>query len=421
MATLNWTIIDKFSGTKSHQLNNVWWATKKNRLHRATQYKLKSIYDANQNIICNCGNDAKMFVRYQSGSYTIVNHPVLGRHKDHCAYFTVVSGEICHTEFGAEKDYREILTFCAYQSLNDNAQQIGKSNECSEYSDGSDVKKGGEVKSKLYRLLSQLLFDSFQTIYTSPTGARRMNNNSTSRSLAHFARIRKAASKISFGEKTLDSFIFYGEKGEHFAAQTLNKKIWDGAGRPHVFVIEIINKIERENLDITFDDVNHTYKSIVIPGGNITSGPFIAISSMVCTDGEILRHSTCIKQVVSENIFMLVDSDLEREFALAMISRIENETVNKSKQYWTLQKPVLPREGSNGEYLLPDFIITQKTNGKVTHKEIIEISLSELEYIDKSERLKPLLKERFSCSALTQIKAYIPNDIQQYIENFNFK
>ena len=79
MATPSWTLISKANGNEDEVLNNVWWSQKKYRLRPENQIKLQKIYEAEQDIICSC-SQAKMFIRYQLGNYTIVNHPVLGRH-----------------------------------------------------------------------------------------------------------------------------------------------------------------------------------------------------------------------------------------------------------------------------------------------------------------------------------------------------
>lgn len=107
--TPSWTLHAKgadLSTKPLREMPNVCWAVPENRNHTATQKKLQAIYEANHDIRCGCSGGARMLVRYlQSGRYTIVNHPVEGRHTKQCKFYTDISGEISDREFGGDAEF----------------------------------------------------------------------------------------------------------------------------------------------------------------------------------------------------------------------------------------------------------------------------------------------------------------------------
>lgn len=293
--TPNWTLHGKGADLSTKPLRemlNVWWAVTDKRNHTATQKKLQAIYEANHDIRCGCSG-ARMFVRYlQSGRYTIVNHPVEGRHNKQCKFYTDISGEISDREFGGDAEFKEILTFCYHADI-----RSTDSSEQNVIHNTSDLSKQ-KPQPKLLRLMNQLCSEAFMHTYTKPFQKLPFNKNKGE--LRTFARLRESAVNIKFGSSALDHFIYYGKQGEQYAQNALHSKQWKGAGRRHVFLIEMVDTIEENFSELLFDSEPAFYERIIRPGRKGTSGPYLVLSSVVEDDGDLFRHTACVKPTFQE-------------------------------------------------------------------------------------------------------------------------
>ncbi len=413
--TPNWTLHEKGAdlSTKAlKELKNVWWAQNDNRKHLASQKRLQAIYEANQDIRCGCtANGARMFVRYlPTGRYTVVNHPVQGRHNKKCSFYTDINGEIADHDFGGESDFNEILTFDYHKEINESETE-GQEPPRDGNTDGSKTK----TKSKLLRLMNQLCTTSFMNTYVKPFQNRNSSDKSNDSRI--FAKFRDAAKNIKFGASTLNHFIFYGRSGEQFAERALMSKGWKGTGRRQAFIVEMVDEIEKNESELLFDSEPVFYERVIRPGRNTTSGPYLVLSTLVEDEGEMFRHTACIKPIVSREIPMLVDSNLEREMALSIIHNIDHRSKRTKESYWSLQKPLIPKPGDNGEAILPDFILTHKVNNKFAYREIVEVmGTDSVDYVERKARLIPQMKEKFLSKELAEVKAYEEGEIEKYAQ-----
>lgn len=409
--TPDWTLHAKgadFATKPIKVLNNVWWAGNNNRTHEASQKKLQSIYESNQHICCQC-NGARMFVRYlSSGRYTVVNHPIEGRHSKQCKYYTEISGQISDREYGGEAEYKEILTFNYHADINST-----DSTEPEIHDDPALTVTSQRSQPKLLRLMNQICSEAYLNTYLKPlypahTDTKKME-------LRTLAKLRDAASTIRFGQSTLDHYIFYGESGEQYAQRSLQSKIWKGAGRRHVFLLDIVDTITQNYSELLFDGEPTFYERVIRPGQQGTKGPFLVISSAVEDEGELFRHTACVKPIVSREVPMLVDSNYERKMGLLLIECINLQAERSKKNYWSLHKPLIPKPGASGEQILPDFILSHKLNGKVEFREIVEVmGTDDPGYDERKQRLIPEMKDKFYSKRLVEVKAYIPGRIEIY-------
>lgn len=409
---LDWKIISKHDdGSKVERLlKDPWWLKSDKRNEPRAQKELQKIYEADQHILCSC-NDARMFVRYTNDKYHIVNHPVLGRHSTKCPFYTDISGEISPHEFGGEVEYREIMTFCLHNSFNENPTEHEK-NE----SDESTDEKGNPRRHKLLRLLYQLCHDSFNYVYYGPVEKRP-------KSVALQAKLHDAAEAIAFGEYKLKEWMYYGGKGQLFAERKLKGlKNWKGPGRPHCFLIELVEKIERKGNELIQDGESKYYERIIWPGREATSGPYIVLSSLVKddVDNDVFRHTACVKPIVAFDVVMPVDSNYERVFAKSII-----EAINRNSQIkvdgdkvakCTLMKPLKPIESMKGELLLPDFIVQCKVGKDVVRRDIVEVmGYGDPEYAERKARLIPKMKAAFRGDRVVEIMKDTHVDIAKFV------
>ncbi|EJC7176013.1 hypothetical protein DC915_RS01995 [Vibrio parahaemolyticus] len=408
MITPDWTLHTKgadLSTKPIQELKNVWWALNDKRNHEASQKKLQAIYEARHDICCSCAK-ARMFVRYlSSGTYTVVNHPVEGRHLKNCGFYTEVNGYISDKEFGGSSDFKEILTFCYHNDIN--------STESTEQHKPLSGKNSFNQQSKLLRLMNQLCTEAYMHAYIKPFFENRVSRHKQEARI--FAKLRDSASSIQFGDTTLDHYIFYGRQGEQYAERALKAKSWKGAGRRHVFLIEMVNIIQENVCEMLFDGEPVYYERIIRPGLKTTSGPYLVLSSIVEDEGEFFRHTACVKPIVSREVPMLVDSNYERTMALNLIANINEYTQSSKVDYWSLLKPLIPKPNANGEQILPDFILTHKVKGRNAFREIVEVMGSDNEeYTARKQRLIPEMKQKFYSNQLSEVKAYIPGRIEKY-------
>ncbi|KIF53014.1 MULTISPECIES: DUF1173 family protein [Vibrio] len=409
---LDWKIINKHGdGSKVERLlKDPWWLKSDKRNEPRAQKELQKIYEAEQHILCSC-NDARMFARYTNEKYHIVNHPVLGRHSTKCPFYTDISGEISPHEFGGEVEYREIMTFCLHNSLNENPSE----HEICEQDEPND-KNGNPRRHKLLRLLYQLCHDSFNYVYYGPVEKRP-------KSIALQAKLHDAAETIAFGEYKLKDWLYYGAKGHMFAERRLRGlKSWKGPGRPHCFLIEIAEKIDRNGNELALDGESKYYERVIWPGRESTSGPYIILSSLVKddVDNDVFRHTACVKPIVAHNVLMPIDSNYERTFAISLIEAINRnpkvETDDGRVAKCTLMKPLKPIESLKGEMLLPDFIVQCKVGKEVVRRDIVEVmGFGDTEYAERKKRLIPKMKVAFRGDRVVEISKDSNVDIAKFV------
>lgn len=409
---LDWKIISKHDdGSKVERLlKDPWWLKSNKRNEPRAQKELQRIYEANHHILCSC-NDARMFVRFANSRYHIVNHPVLGRHSTKCPFYTDISGEISPHEFGGEGEYKEIMTFCLHNSLNANSSE----HEWGE-SDESTDEQGNPQRHKLLRLLYQLCHDSLNYVYYGPLDKRP-------KSISLQAKLHDAAETIAFGSYKLRDWMYYGAKGQVFAENKLKGlKTWNGPGRPHCFLIELVRTIDRKGNELIQDGVSKYYERVIWPGRESTPGPYIVLSSLVKddVDNDVFRHTVCVKPIVALDVLIPVDSNYERVFAKSLI-----EAINRNPQIkvdggkvakCTLIKPLKPIESLKGEFLLPDFIVQCKVGKEVVRRDIVEVmGFGDPDYAERKARLIPKIKAAFRGDRVVEITKDSHVDIAKFI------
>mgnify|MGYP000055976206 CR=1 FL=1 len=410
MAT--WKIVNKNDTSNLIRIeSDVWWAKPKYRMKSQGQVQLQRIYEDKHHILCNCSN-ARMFVRKnQQGVYVLVNHPVEGRHISQCTFYSEISGEISNSGFDGDHDFKQILTFCMHDEIKESEGIISTTSNTDTDTD-TDNDKNKKSHNKIYRLLSQLCNDSLSNVWF-----RTKTNNS----IAQLAKIRDAAETINFGQSCLKDYLFFGDKGEMYANSKLRntKDAWKGAGRPHVFLLEIIEQIDTNRYELNMDGNIHFYSRIVRPCRQNTKGPYLVISSLVLDDdNEVYRNTACIKPIVSNNRLMLVDSNYERETAISIMSTLDKMPNDKTIS-WSLTKPLKPKQSDDGEMLLPDFIVQK--NDKVKKitllRDLVEVmGTDETEYVLRKDRLTPKMVKAFNAKRFIELQAYKPNYIDQYLD-----
>lgn len=387
-------------------IKDPWWLKPAKRFEQRAQNELKKIYEAHHHIICTC-NEARMFVRHLDKKYCLVNHPELGRHSTKCPFYTVISGKISPHEFGGEVEYKEIMTFC----LHEKSSESEKQEKVERVLPSEESKKEPPKRHKLLRLLYQLSHDSYNYVYSG------LKIKSPNRTVA-LAKLHDAANSIIFGEYKLKDYLYYGDKGRIFAERKLSgieDKNWKGPGRPHCFILEIVETITREDNKLTLDGIDRDYERIIWPGLQATPGPYIVLSSLVKEgqdgdDRKVVRHSACVKPVVSHDVLMPIDSDYERTFAKAFIDAINrNLTTNMhasdgDKFKCSLMKPLKPMESPDGEFLLPDFIVQCKVDQKVVRRDIVEVmGFDDSSYLERKKRLIPKMQGAFRGDRVVEI------------------
>lgn len=349
---------------------------------------MRDIYERGLHVLCDCTGNALMFMRKIESGFVLVNHPIKGIHAKNCLLATNVSGEINTSINNGCRDHEKIMVFNLHDENKDNDEQI-----VGQASLGKKSKNSVSSKNKIHNLLMQLLLESFNhTFYKT----KKINL------MASLALLRKAANEISFGNSTLDKYIFYGEKGGVMAGQALLAKKWNGPKYRHVFILEVVESIKLVNKNcLIFNEKDEIYYSRIVRSGNQnSSGPFLIMSSLIINEGELYRHTCVIKPVVSNHVLMPVDSDYERRAALEMIKLIKHST-----EKITLTKPIKPKISDDNELLLPDFFINLKSGSSVVNTFIIEVMGYEGEkYLKRKERLIPKMKQAWKASKVIEVK-----------------
>lgn len=385
---MDWELYPKRGKIKLvEKWGDCWWSKPAYRSQQKAQSKLAELYERELHAYCSCNGTARMFVRRLNNTHVLVNHPIEGRHRTGCPLHTEISGEICAITHGGDCDYNELLTFCLHDT-------IGESTPGNTVSSVKSQKTAGN-RNKLHNLLLQLMADSYSNSFFPK---KKLSE------LGALAKIHAESKHIQFGTETLDKALFYGAKGEYFATQKLTRKgQWNGAGRPHVFLLETINEVTEEGGTLTFDGVERYYQRVIRPGRPNTRGPFLAISSLVLDDdGDVFRHSVCIKPVASRTLLMPVDSHYERLMAEALF-RVINEAATETYSC-SLTKPVRPKQGPHGEPLLPDFILKVREKKRVVQTHLIEVMGGNDDgYEERKARLVPLMLDSFKANGCHEV------------------
>jgi len=403
--TSHWKIVDKKSdGSKVVRVVKDSWIfkTDKRGSYKA-QAELQKIYEAEQHIVCTC-NDARMFVRHLAEKYTLVNHPISGRHRTSCPFYTAISGEISHREFGGEIDDREILTFCLHGSVGVSAFHSHSNNPLGQ---NNEKKKN---RSKLHRLLIQLCYDSFNHVYFGPRTKR-------SSLLASMAKLHDAGGNVQFGEYVVRDFLYYGEKGQRYLENRLKgDKPWLGPGRPHGFLLEVVDEIQRNSGELYLDEHARYYENVSWPS-KLSKGPYLALSSLVkdAIDDDVYRHTICVQPVVGAGILMPINSELERSFALHISKQFDKSSacsnIKEGDIKFSLFKPLKPVANEHGQSLLPNFILQIKQRGEVVQRDLVQIKIKESSSHSGAENVEQELETAFRGKLVT-IKT--EHDIQLY-------
>lgn len=371
------------------------------------QQELQTIYESGQHILCSC-HDARMFVRHlSSGAYTLVNHPITGRHDEDCPFYSDISGEISEREWGGEIDGRPILTFCLHHDIkaSDSTSTLSSTSETSV----STTKRRKPV-SKLYRLFCQLIHDSYNNSHYRGKSHNKMQS---------FYDLRNAANSIAFGDMTLDRWLFFGSKGFTFARSNLlrarDNDNWRGAGRPHALLIEICDDFEQ--VDGGFRTNNRFVKTRVIRSGlDTTPAPVLVMSSLVIEGDDVVYHSSLVQPIVADSIWIPVDSNYERQFARMAIEYSDKSSDRKKLSF---TKPVHALVTQENIPLLPDFIFKTRNQSGSIERFIVEIMGFDSgewgeAYAARKEKIVPLMKRCFKPSELFEING---TDRERQIES----
>ncbi|EGQ9239451.1 hypothetical protein M2G93_16925 [Vibrio vulnificus] len=397
-----WKLIRKSNGEYAGKIASTSLFVQNCRHEEESQRRLRDIYESEQWIECCCRSQgyALMFVRkLESGLFTLVNHPIKGRHTSECPFYSDISEKIDDHEWGGNVEGNEILTFCLHNEITTNPVR----KPTASISEPSTAKTKKGTTPKIGRLLYQLMSDGF---LNSHFPQKRWNRDEC------LYQLKQSASKITFGSMSLDNVIYFGNKGLDWATSRLlgfssnKERKWEGAGRPHAFLLEVVSNIT--SLTTTMIEVDGRqlkYRNVIKPKLRETKAPALLFSSLVLDEStnDVIRHTCFVQPVVDVDCLIPVDSGYEREFAALAISMCDATSLSKI----SFTKPLTAIRANTGELLLPDFLFSLKhpLSKQLRLRCIVEVmGFDDEQYLTRKAHLHPLMARCFGADRLYDVK-----------------
>lgn len=331
-------------------------------------------------IECDCGLPTTIKRIAESNTLFLCSIAGRGNHKNTCHFF-----RIQQESAGSQYIPAKIGTSFSFSIKSTDGGGAKKS-----VSETKATKAVGR-EDKLYSLVAALLSGARTNIfaYSSPLNYSHEQK-----------KVESSSKKFSVGGKSLFQYLFFGFGSLKQAVAKLEETehLWVGRHKPQALVLAHVESIEEEEhgWNVTVKEgwqklIPSTVKLTRINGAfNLAKGPILI--SLIVSDlsrkgtGEYGISRCFAAPVISNNSFMLVDSDLERTFArVAMKLLIENQSS------YRLRKPLLPVQFKDN-YLLTDFIL-ENDQSKVA----IEVmgKWDDDEYRERKNRLLPFMEEYY--------------------------
>jgi hypothetical protein len=328
-----------------------------------------------------------MYPRLQNHVYQLVNDPVNGGHDHHCDLFTVVSGKRTHTNVEIIVDATPPNSFTPIKlgilSRGVNLSASRGSNENSKVR----VKKSNSIHSLLVFGLTQAHLDKISHL-------KKYNIKDLFNTEVFQIPVCKSKDR-RVRDVTVGDLTFFNPDKDNIdwkiRVQHKSKQFSQGTPLQAFIVLQVDNATYdrvNEKLIVTIgireteyicSRVSHHYE--------ITAGPRLVYIVNALIDGQWDVMTIYTHPVVSNEIPVLIDSNLEREFVLEFISYHEPK-LQLMKFYHAITDKSL--------VLLPDFKMTNYTSGNY-YSEIIEVMgmVSSEAYIERKKHLIPAMESYF--------------------------
>jgi hypothetical protein len=326
------------------------------RRSKDSQTLLEQVKTAGAELRCCClPVPARMFVRFSHDYFTLVNHPSEGEHHKECPLYTPVNG------YGHDRKDEPVEAPQDDSSLNFRLHRFEQAHA---------RKRSIDKAPSPTRTLIEKSFHNYHF---------KSKRHSIMRALHT---LLLPAKNITFGETSLESYCFYGERGFEFATSKLKREVryncYTGAGRPHALVFFSTNNYER--LAATEVQINGRVYSVK----NIHCQPLFGDSALVVlsvalntTTNNIECYNAYIYPIVSTTLFMPVESESELQIAHGLMAAIDDSTSNFS---WSFAKPLFSNmDKAKSSTELPSFILKSKNESKrVNYVEVIRVIDSDI-------------------------------------------
>ena len=381
------------------------------------QRLMQRLKESKHYLHCHCVSPAAvMFTQHHKSGYRLVCHSKLGVHDRNCAHFRDIQGWVVNNPKDAEYAIRrQQATYQNFSLFGPFAGPKQKSQK-SKGKQQNPTRKSGKKTPKITNLINYLIKKSENNVI-------QTNKKITTQQEA-FQNIKQAAKNTKFGDGNLSDWIFFGNKCFGEARLALEKirdnGKWIHAGRPHAFLIEVVDKAVIHDEDISkkhikLDNWDYYYERLITEGQGIkTEGPYLVFMAMceIVENGKFRVHTIYIKPIVYNNVLMPVDSNYERKFVRRVIYALKKDAD------WKLTKPI---DGKvvNNSFLLPDFLV-ENNKKKVFH--ILEIMgmLHDQDYVDRKDYIIPLMIDAWPYHEMFEIDpTHSSSDIGNYLKKID--
>lgn len=327
---------------------------------------------------CTCTEvGAFSFTKRQHMKYVLVNHPVKGKHRKGCQLYTQISGEINQSHEKPSVNAKAPKSF--------NLLKISPGIEGKQKGQSLEPKNNSRSRSdKVHTLLSHGFCEKYlNTILPN----KQLNLNALYYSKMFDLKVTQSAK--GFAKLKDLTFILPNDKAREYRHKLNQLKHLFAANTPLQcnFIFTTANAhFEEDRKGFHYEDngqlkfINsmrstHHYER--------TSGPRIVFMTVALIDDKWVNYLLYSHPVVSEQCPVLVDSNLERQFAMQFMQHANNGD--------KLIKPYIPIVFKETT-LLPDFILTRR--GKQMIVEVMGLMDND-DYRERKSRIVPLMEQRY--------------------------
>jgi hypothetical protein len=341
---------------------------------------------------CDCvEGGAFSFVKRNQLSYVLVNHPIEGKHHNRCPLHTNVSGEINDGEHEPKSSPKPPSSFTPLKLSEENKESTPSTA-------ANENSKARKKSDRIHSLLTHALDEKHLNVIRP---SKKINLNALYYSKMFSLPVTSHNKHII---KVSDiTYILPNEKARDYqnVLQKIKYKFPDVVPLQSNFIFLV------DDLMISSDNKTYIYtqgeqqKKISairqIHHYQRTSGPRIIFLIKAFIEGQWQNYLAYSHPIISIEDPILIDSNLEREFAKQYLSMAKPKS--------TLTKPYLSKE-FQGSQLLPDFIY-QDENSRC----LIEVMglMEQDEYKERKARLVPLMEKRFAMPVIE----VTPDEISQ--------